>query len=109
MIRRAVAWVVLIGVFAAEMVKSVIAVTGWVLSRRHGFRPAIIAVPLDARTDAEIALFADMITLTPGTTSLHVSADRKTLYVHAMDAPDPEAAAADMKRTFETRVLEACR
>jgi multicomponent Na+:H+ antiporter subunit E len=109
MIRRVRAWAVLLGVFAVEMAKSVMAVSAWVLRREQGFRPAIIAIPLDARTDAEISLFADMITLTPGTTSLHVSEDRKILYVHAMDAPDPEAAAAEMKRTFETRVLEACR
>lgn len=108
-VRRSVAWVVLIAVFAVELVKSVVAVARWVLLNDDSFSPAIVAVPLDARTDFEIALFANMVTLTPGTTSLHVSDDRRILYVHAMDAADPEAAAADMKRVFESRVLEACR
>ena len=44
----------------------------------------VIAIPLEARTDAEIVLLANLITLTPGTLSLDISADRKVLYVHAM-------------------------
>ena len=47
-----------------------------------------------------------MVTLTPGTTSLSVSADGRTLYVHCLDAPDPEAAVAEMKRALERPVGE---
>jgi multisubunit Na+/H+ antiporter MnhE subunit len=51
-------------------------------------------------------LFADMVTLTPGTTSLDVSADGRTLYVHVLDAPDQSAAIAGMKSTLEARARE---
>ena len=71
--------------------------------------PAVIAVPLEVTTDAEITLLANVITLTPGTMSLDVSADRKTLYVHAMFADDPDAFRREIKEGFERRVLELMR
>jgi multicomponent Na+:H+ antiporter subunit E len=47
-----------------------------------------------------------MVTLTPGTTSLDIAADGKTLFVHAIDAPDPAATIADMKASLEAKVRE---
>lgn len=80
-----------------------------VLSPRFSMRPGILAVPLDAQSDLEIALFANMITLTPGTLSLHVSRDRRFLFVHNMYAEDPALAKAELKAQFERRVLEVIR
>ena len=71
--------------------------------------PAIVAMPLDAETDAEITLVAALITLTPGTLSMEVSEDRKTLFIHAMYADDPEEVVASLKNGFERRVLEVLR
>lgn len=71
--------------------------------------PSVIGVPLDATTDAEITLLANLITLTPGTLSLDLSADRKILYVHAMFADDREAFCREIKDGFERRVLELLR
>ncbi len=71
--------------------------------------PAVIGVPLDVTSDAEITLLANVITLTPGTLSLDLSADRKTMYVHAMFADDPDAFRREIKRGFERRVLELMR
>jgi multicomponent Na+:H+ antiporter subunit E len=36
-------------------------------------------------------LLANLITLTPGTLSVDVSDNRRTLYIHAIHVPDPEA------------------
>jgi multicomponent Na+:H+ antiporter subunit E len=55
-----------------------------VLTPGYQMRPGVIALPLDARTDAEITLLANLITLTPGTLSLDVSSDRRVLYIHVM-------------------------
>ncbi|MEM6854042.1 MAG: Na+/H+ antiporter subunit E [Planctomycetota bacterium] len=71
--------------------------------------PAVIGVPLDVTTDAEITLLANLITLTPGTLSLDVSEDRKILYVHAMFADDREAFCREIKEGFERRVMELLR
>ena len=75
----------------------------------HRSRPGIIAVPIEARTDLEITTLANLVSLTPGTLSLDVSGDRRTLYVHAMFVDDPESIHRDIKNGMERRVLEALR
>ena len=74
----------------------------------HYMKPAVIAVPLDARTEGEIALVANLISLTPGTLSLDVSSDRRVLYLHVMYLDDLEQTRAQIKQ-FEARVLELLR
>ena len=73
--------------------------------------PGVVAIPLDARTDAEIALLANLITLTPGSVTLDISEDRRVLYVHAMyiDGGDVEAYRKSVKEGLERRVLELLR
>ena len=72
-------------------------------------RPAIIAFPLTATSDAEITLLANLITLTPGTLSLDVSADRKALYVHVLSLNNREVLVRDIAKGFETKVIEVFR
>lgn len=69
-------------------------------------RPAIIAFPLAVKSDAEITLLANMITLTPGTLSVDVSADKSVLYVHALHMDDRKAMISDIARGFEKKVSE---
>jgi len=73
--------------------------------------PGVVAIPLEARTDAEITLLANLITLTPGSVSLDLSEDRRVLYVHAMyiDGGDVEAYRRSVKEGLERRVLELLR
>jgi multicomponent Na+:H+ antiporter subunit E len=73
--------------------------------------PGVVAIPLDARTDTEITLLANLITLTPGSVSLDLSEDRRVLYVHAMyiDGGDVEAYRRSVKEGLERRVLELLR
>jgi multicomponent Na+:H+ antiporter subunit E len=72
-------------------------------------RPAIIAIPLDARTDVEITLLSNLIALTPGSLGLDVSDDRSVLYVHGMFVDDPEAFCREIKDGLERRLLELLR
>jgi len=69
-------------------------------------KPGIIAFPLSVKTDVEITLLANLITLTPGTLSVDVSADRKVLYVHAIAVPSKQALIKDIASGFEARILE---
>ena len=95
--------------FIIELVKSCLIVAKQVLTPKLYCRAGIVAVPLSVETDLEITLLANLITLTPGTLSLHVSDDRRTLYVHAMFVDDPEGMRADIKNGFERRILEVTR
>ena len=72
--------------FVYELILSAWRVAVLVLSPRMDLKPGIFAYPLKVDRDFEIALLANLITLTPGTLSVDVSDDRRTLYVHAIDA-----------------------
>ena len=99
----------LIGFFIWDLILSNVQVAWDVVRPRPGIRPGVIAIPLDARTDVEITLLANLITLTPGSLSLDVSADRQTLYLHVMDVQDPEALRRKCKDGFERRILAVTR
>jgi multicomponent Na+:H+ antiporter subunit E len=47
-----------------------------------------------------------LITLTPGTLSVDVSDDRKTLYIHVLEMNDREDVIASIKNGFEARIIE---
>src|SRR3569832_1541270 len=100
-IRRAWAGLALLGTFAYDLVVVLLAVARIVVAPRRANHPAIVAVPVDARTEWGVALFAYLVSATPGSTCLHVANDRRTLCVHFLDAPDAAARAADVKALFE--------
>lgn len=105
--RRVTAWIKLLVMFHYELLVSSLAVAIDVLTPRHRSRPAIIEVPLDVKTDAGILLVTNLISLTPGTLSLDVSEDRKTLLVHAMFAGDHDALRKSLKDGMERWVIDA--
>lgn len=100
-----------IGFIIYELFESNFRVAWDVLTIVHKMNPAIIAIPLDCDTDREIVTLATLITFTPGTLSLKVSDDRKTLFVHEMYIPndDVEAVRRKIKDGFERRLLQLTR
>ena len=104
--RRARAALSLAAAFAVDLVASSLAVARVVISPKGRNRPAIVAVPVDARTTWGVALFAYLVSLTPGSTCLHVADDLRVIYVHFLDAPDTEARAAGVKALYERLIIE---
>jgi multicomponent Na+:H+ antiporter subunit E len=98
-----------LGFYLVEVVKANLRVAYDVVTPAFRTRPGIIAIPLEAKTDLEITLLANLVTMTPGTLSIDVSADRKVLYVHAMFVDDPDAFREELKQGLERRVLEILR
>lgn len=97
----------LAGLFTRELWLSAFKVAVLVLRPDMRLRPGIFAYPLTLTRDFEITLLANLITLTPGTLSVDVSEDRKTLYVHALDCQDPAAERRAISTGFERRIREA--
>lgn len=95
--------------FLWELTLASLRITWDIITPRHRMRPAILAIPLDLKTDMEITTLANLITLTPGTLSLDVSSDRKVLYIHAVYVHDVEEFKRDIKRRLERRVMEIMR
>jgi multicomponent Na+:H+ antiporter subunit E len=95
--------------FLWEVLKSNLRVAWDVITPNRFRQPGIVAVPLDAKSDLEIAVLANLITLTPGSLCLDVSEDRCTLYVHAMFVSEPDQVRREIKQRFERWVLALLR
>lgn len=93
--------------FLYEIIKANFRLAYEVLTPLHNMKPGVIAFPLDAKTDLEITLFANIISLTPGSLSLDVSKDKKTLYIHAVfiDDNDVEEYKRKLKNGLEKKLL----
>lgn len=92
--------------FVGALIRANLRVAYEVITLTHTMRPGVVAVPLELQTDAAITLLANLITLTPGTLSLDVSADQRVLYVHTMYVDDVEQFRREIKEGFERRVKE---
>lgn len=87
--------------FLYEIVKANVLVAKIVLAPRLRIRPGIIAYKLGVKSEGGITLLANSITLTPGTLSVDVSDDKKTLYVHALDIEDPRKTEQEIRDSLE--------
>lgn len=92
--------------FAWELLRSCLQVAHDVVTPADRRQPAIVCIDLDVTSDAEIALLANLVTLTPGTLALGLAEDRSSLLVHAMFAPDPAKLRREIKEGYESRVRE---
>jgi len=93
-------------ILAREIVLSTLNVAKLVFSPLDRLRSGFVAVPLDARTDVEIAFFANSITLTPGTITVHVDPDRRLLIMHAIDiGQSPDELRRSTKGVLEASIL----
>jgi multicomponent Na+:H+ antiporter subunit E len=97
--------------YLRELVLANLRVAYDIVTPTHHMKPGVLAVPLDAESDTEITLLANLLTLTPGSLALDVSADRRWLYVHFMyiDNRDVEAVRRRVKERLEQRVLKVLR
>ncbi|WMW22661.1 Na+/H+ antiporter subunit E [Methanolobus mangrovi] len=106
-IKKIPAQVTYLYVLIKEIIKANVMVAKIVLQPKIDIKPGIIAVPIRTKTDLGITAIANTITLTPGTLTIDMSDDRSILYVHAIDATDPEGVAQSIRDDLEKYVLEA--
>jgi multicomponent Na+:H+ antiporter subunit E len=106
--QRVPRFIAFVGFFLWQVITSNLRVAWEVLTPGLQISPAVVGVPLDARTDIEITVVANLISLTPGTLSMDISDDRRVLYVHAMYLEDEQAFMDEIKY-LESRVLRVMR
>lgn len=93
--------------FHYELVVSSLKVARAVVMPGLHIRPGILRIPLDATSDLQITVLGNLISLTPGSLTLDVSADRRALFVHAMFIGDPDDERRALKTGMERKVVEA--
>ncbi len=89
-----------------DIVLSNIEVARRILGPEDAIRPAFVWVPLDLSDPHAIVSLAGIITMTPGTLSAELSADRRYLLVHAFNVDDEPALIAQIKARYEAPLKE---
>jgi multicomponent K+:H+ antiporter subunit E len=89
-----------------DIVMSNIEVARRILGPEAAIRPAFVWLPLDLTDPHAIVSLAGIITMTPGTLSAELSADRRHLLVHAFNVDDEAALIAQMKARYEAPLKE---
>ena len=95
--------------YLKEMVLSNFKVSFDVLTPKHQMKPGVVAIPIKAKTNFEITVLANLISMTPGTLSLDISTDKKVLYIHSMYIDNLEELKNEISEGIEKRVLEVLR
>ncbi len=93
--------------YIGEVLASNLRIARDVLSPRLRAAPAILEIPLaPGLTDWQAYLLGCLISMTPGTLTLDLTADKRLLTIHAMYAGDPSAAIAELQQRYERRVRD---
>ena len=95
-----------IAVLLWDIVLANLAVARRILGPTHQLHPAFVHLPLDLHNDFAISVLASTISLTPGTVSSDLSADRKTLLLHVLDVQDEAELIAHIKQRYEQPLKE---
>ena len=103
-VRKSARAIGLAAFFAWELLVANVRVALDVLSPRLAIQPAVVAIPLDITSDAEILLLSALVNITPGSVTIDLSDDRRTLFVHVMHMTSPETSRFEIKTGFEQRV-----
>jgi multicomponent K+:H+ antiporter subunit E len=90
-----------------DIVVANVSVARLILGPGERLQPAFMVMPLRLRTDLAISVLANTISLTPGTVSAFVSADRRSLVIHTLHTTSPEQVIADIRERYEQPLLEA--
>jgi multicomponent K+:H+ antiporter subunit E len=110
-VRRPMTLLRLVATLLYDILIANLTVAWAVLFRWRRLKPGFAEVPVDLRSDVALSLFANTVSLTPGTLSAYLTPDRRTLVVHALDVESTERLATELKTRYETpirEVFESC-
>ena len=105
-LRRVDLALALLGVFLKDIVVANLEVARRILGPEAAIRPRFVWVPLGITNPQGIAVFAAMITMTPGTLSVDITPDRHWLLVHAFNVEDEAALIRDVQERYERPLRE---
>ncbi len=103
---RVVRSVLFIFYYLKELILSSLYIAYDIITPKNLMKPGIVEVPVDLKNDTAIIAFANLISMTPGSLTMDMSADKKKIYVHAMYLHDKEEFIRKMKGELERKIAE---
>jgi multicomponent K+:H+ antiporter subunit E len=77
-----------------------------IVGRNDKLKPAFFRIELDIQTPIGISILANTISLTPGTVSCDLSADRRYLLVHSLHTENASDDIKQIKQRYETPLIK---
>jgi multicomponent K+:H+ antiporter subunit E len=108
-VSRPLALLAYLALVLRDVVVANVEVAVLILGPASRWQPRFVPVPLRVRDDFVTTILASTVTLTPGTVSVDVQDDGsggRTLLVHCLRCPDPEALVSQVRDRYEARLLE---
>lgn len=103
---RVIRAVLFIFYYLKELILSSLYVAWDIITPKDLMKPGIVEVPVDLKNDTAIIAFANLISMTPGSLTMDMSADKKKIYVHAMYLHDKDEFIRKMKGELERKIAE---
>jgi len=109
-VRRVLAFFLFVLVFIREFLKSNLVVASAVLFRPvEDIHPNFLTLDVSDMELWEIYVLSQCITLTPGTTTVDLIEEGRTLVVHAFDADDPDEVRQSIRTTLKSAIMRFSR
>jgi len=103
---RIIGWICFSGFYLTEVLKSNLEIAWDVMTPGNSSSSGIIAIELPPGLgDFQILLISNLITMTPGTLSLDLRPDRRTLLLHILYLVDIEKTRKHLTENYVNRVL----
>lgn len=105
-VRRPLVLLRFIAVVLYDILVANLTVARLILGSQSRLRPSFIVMPLELRSDMAIALLASTVSLTPGTVSAYLSADRRRLIIHSLHTENPDEIIREIRERYEAPLKE---
>ncbi len=96
-LRRLPAYVRYLGFFIWSVIEGNFDVAYRALHPRLPVYPGILAVNIQGRSELEVTMMANTITLTPGTLTMEVDMEKGLMFIHTINARELEEVRGDIK------------
>lgn len=105
-VRRPLRLLRFIAIVLYDIVVANVTVARLILGPPRNMQPAFVVMPLALRSEMAISVLANTISLTPGTVSAYVSADRRCLVIHSLHTTSPDELLATIRERYEEPLKE---
>lgn len=97
--------------YIIELIRSSFKVAYDIITPTHRMKAGIVVFHMEAKTDLEITLLANFITLTPGSLSIDISDDKTRLYIHEtyLSHGNIDKYKEKIKNGYEKKILKITR
>ncbi len=94
------------GTYVLRLIMANILIARDIVSINPRIKPGIIEIKMEVKKDHEILSLVNLISMTPGSLCIDISADKKYMYIHEMYLEDVEQVKKDINTKLEKKILE---